>query len=342
MSQSERKIVQYLGEAHAMEAGLVRDLQAQIAMAPRGGYRSALQTHLRETREHARRVQQRLSETRGGGDPVQAVVGLAESTVSQLLALGKAPLALLRGGSNEERVLKAAKEACASEALEIATYTALEHLAKSIGDRTTAELAVSIRQDEERMLARVTRELPKLTGAVVGVEIEGQPSYDLSETGAADAARELGQTGRRAAHRAEVRVRRTSRNARRAPGVARAEGQVKGALASEQDLAIPGYDGLNATEIVERLSELSQVDLAKIDSYERKNQNRTTVLSRISSLRGSEPWPGYDEQGVEEIHRGLADADEQRAKEVQAYERAHKNRSGVLSAAKRESANTGA
>ena len=49
MSQPEKKIVQYLGEAHAMELGLVRDLQAQIAMAPRDSYRSALQTHLRET-----------------------------------------------------------------------------------------------------------------------------------------------------------------------------------------------------------------------------------------------------------------------------------------------------
>jgi ferritin-like metal-binding protein YciE len=253
MSQSERKIVQYLGEAHAMEAGLVRELQAQIAMAPRGGYRSALQTHLRETREHARRVRQRLSETRGGGDPLQAVVGLAESTVGQLLALGKAPLALLRGGGSEERVLKAAKEVCASEALEIATYTALEHLARAIGDRTTAELAVSIRQDEERMLARVTRELPKLTGAVVGVEIEGRPYYGLAETGAADAA--------------------------------------------------------------------------------------PTVLRSIDPRRGGEPWPGYDEQTVEQIRRALSDADEQRAKEVRAYERAHKNRSGVLSAAEREAAN---
>jgi ferritin-like metal-binding protein YciE len=339
MSRSEQKIVQYLGEAHAMELGLVRDLQAQIAMAPRGSYRSALQTHLQETREHARSVQVRLEEVRGGGNPIQAMVGLAESTVSQLLALGKAPLSLLRGASNEEKVLKNAKEACASEALEIATYTAIEHLARSIGDETTADLAVSIGEDEQRMLARVMRELPRLTGAVVGVEIEGQPSFDLGDTGAADAARELAQTGKQAARKAEVRVRRTARSARRIPGVAQAEGQIKGMVASEQDLAVADYDKLNASDLVEKLPGLSQVDLAKVDSYERKNQNRTTVLARISSLRGSEPWPGYDDQGVEEIRKALADADETRAKEIQVYERAHKNRTGVLAAAEREAAN---
>ena len=50
MSQSEQKIVQYLNEAHATEVGLVRVLQSQIAMAPRGTYRTGLEKHLRETR----------------------------------------------------------------------------------------------------------------------------------------------------------------------------------------------------------------------------------------------------------------------------------------------------
>jgi hypothetical protein len=47
MSQSEQhkqqqKIVQYLNEAHATERALVRVLQSQIAMTPRGSYRTAL------------------------------------------------------------------------------------------------------------------------------------------------------------------------------------------------------------------------------------------------------------------------------------------------------------
>ena len=81
------------------------------------------------------------------------------------------------------------------------------------------------------------------------------------------------------------------------------------------------------------------MDLAKVDAYERKQQNRTTVLSRVSSLRGNEPWPGYDELTAAEVRAALADADEDRAKAVQVYERAHKNRAGVLSATERELAN---
>ena len=76
---------------------------------------------------------------------------------------------------------------------------------------------------------------------------------------------------------------------------------MKGAVAAEEDLAIPRYDSLTAEEIASRLPELSQIDLAKIDSYERKNDNRTTVLSRVTALRREEPWPGYDELTVAEI-----------------------------------------
>ncbi len=57
MTTSEQaKIVQYLNEAHATEVALVRVLQEQIAMTPRGRYRTALEKHLRETRGHADRV----------------------------------------------------------------------------------------------------------------------------------------------------------------------------------------------------------------------------------------------------------------------------------------------
>ena len=62
MSQSEKKIVQHLNEAHATEVGLVRVLQSQIAMTPRGSYRTGLEKHLRETEAHAERVQARLGE----------------------------------------------------------------------------------------------------------------------------------------------------------------------------------------------------------------------------------------------------------------------------------------
>ncbi len=339
MSQSEQKVVQYLNEAHASEVALVNVLQAQIAMTPTGSYRSGLETHLHETRDHAARVQRRLGELDQGGNPLQFVAGVAESLVGQALALAKTPIDLLRGSGGEEKVLKNAKDACATEALEIATYTALERLARSVGDERTERLAASIRADEEKMLARIMREIPKLTDAVVQADVHGNGSYEVTKTGAADAVREGATEVKRTATRTTTRAKRTARTARKVPGVAQAEGQVKGAVASEGDLAIARYDSLTAEEIVGKLSELSQIDLAKIDSYERKNDNRQTITSRISSLRGDEPWAGYDELTAAEVQAVLGEGDEDRIKAVRSYERSHKNRAGVLKAAEREIAN---
>ncbi len=336
MDPTEQKIVQYLSEAHAMEQALVTTLQSQIAMTPRGSYRDGLESHLRETREHAGRVRRRLDEVGQGTGPIQAGIGLVQSLAGQALAVGKAPFDLVRGKGGEEKVLKNAKDACATEALEIATYTAIEQLADSVGDNATQALANSIRADEQRMLDRILMEIPKLTEAVVRAEIRGNPSYDLSKTGAADAVRSASESVKEATRDASSSARRAARKARKVPGVAQAEGQIKGALASEEDLAITGYGKLTAAEIVEKLPHLSQIDLAKVDSYERKNDKRTTVLSRIASLRGDEPWPGYDELGVDEIRSVLDEGDEDRAKLVRTYERSHKSRSGVIDAAERE------
>jgi ferritin-like metal-binding protein YciE len=292
MNSAEQKLVQYLNEAQATEQALIRVLQSQIAMTPRGSYRSGLEKHLVETRDHADRVGLRLEALGQGSNPLLAAVGLAQSVVGQVLALGKTPFDLLRGSGGEEKVLKNAKDACATEALEIATYTALERLARSVGDDETARLAASIRGDEEKMLERILREIPKLTEAVVGADVEGRPSHDLTTTGV-----------------------------------------------GEDDLAIARYDSLTADEITARLAGLSQVDLAKVAAYERRNQKRATVLDRISSLRGGEPWPGYDELTAAEVQAVLSEGDDDRAKQVRSYERAHKNRASVLKATERELSN---
>jgi len=334
---SNQKIVQYLDEAHASEVGLVRVLQSQIAMTPRGTYRTALERHLGETRGHARRVEERLRELGHGGNPLLAGLGLAETVIAQAVAIGKTPFDLVRGTGGEEKVLKNAKDAAATEALEIATYTAIERLARGVGDDATAELAASIRSDEEKMLERVLREIPKLTDDVARAELDGESVYDVTETGAADAVKTAARATRSTARKTAGSAKRTTaRTARSVPGAARAEGTAKGAVASEQDLPIAGYDGLTADDIARRLPQLSQVELVQVETYERKGGSRATVLERIDALRASEPWSGYDGQNVEEIRRALGDASDATARTVREYERAHKNRAGVLDATARE------
>ena len=341
---SAQKTIQYLNEAHATEQALTRTLQAHIAMTPRGAYRTDLERHLRETKSHATALEQRLEELGESRSVVVAGVGALQSLVGQTLALGKGPFDLLRGASAEEKLLKNAKDESATEALEIATYRALEHFAQRIGDKKTARLAASIREDEERMLAVLQERVPTLVDNVVRSELKDESVYDVSKTGAGEAVRRSGKKVKRAtresAKKAGSQARSTARQARKIPGVAQAEGELKGAIASEQDLAIANYDSLNVDEIVGKLSALSQIDLAKVDAYERKHENRSTVLSRIDSLRKDEPWPGYDELTVDEIRKNLARADAKQSREVREYERRHKDREGVLQTAEQLAGNT--
>ena len=289
MNAAQQKIVQYLLEARATERALVRSLQSQIVMTPRGSYRSALESHLEETRDHAARVDVRLDALGRSANPLTAIVGLTETVLGQALALGKAPFDLVRGSGGEEKVLKNAKDACASESLEIATYTAIERLARSVGDEETAELAASIRADEEKMLERVLREIPKLTEAVTRAQVKDESSYDVAAVGAADSVREAGKATKRVARRETAATKRNGGQTRKAPRAGGGQARRKASGPPVGELAIPDYDRLTADEIRGRLSGLSQEALAKIDSYERSNKNRATLLSRIDSLRRTQP-----------------------------------------------------
>ena len=333
MSQSDQKVVQYLSEAHASEVGLVSVLQSQIAMTPRGSYRDGLEKHLGETRTHARRIQERLGELGGARSPFQVVVGFTETVTAQILALSKTPFDLLRGSSGEEKVLKNAKDAYATESLEIATYTALERLATKVGDQQTAKLAASIRSDEERMLKRIMDEIPQLTDAVVSAEMEGRPSHEASKTAAVDASRKVARHATDTARKSPARTKSTTRQSHSARGSAGAERQRKLSGASAVPLPIQQYPSLSTDEILTKLAELSEIDLRKVDSYERKHKNRRAVLSRIRVLQGEEPWPRYDELAVKDIEAELNNGDYQRAQDVLVYERAHKNRPELIQSA---------
>ena len=196
-----------------------------------------------------------------------------------------------------------------------------------------------IQETNQQQLDVLQERITALVDDVIRSELEGKPMYDVSSTGAGESARRAGAkiegATKVAAKKTRSQARSTARRARRVPGVAQAEGEVKGAVASERDLAIANYDSLNVDEVVGRLSELSQIDLAKVAAYERKHENRSTVLSRINSLRNDEPWPGYDEQTVDEIRKALSRGDAKQSREVREYERRHKERQGVMQTAER-------
>lgn len=336
------KVVQYLAEAHAGEEAWSATLAAHIVMTPSGSYRTVLERQRADSQRHAQRVERRLRGLGGssGQGPVGAGVGVVAGVMGKVAAVAKAPLDLVRGGSGEEKMVKNAKDQAAALEHTIVTYRALGHLARATDDTATAELADSIAGDKENGLGSIEDALDGLVDAVVRSEIRGKSSYDPSRTGAAQTVGRLADEGREAVSDAGDEVRRQARQARKIPGVARSEGELKGALADADDLRIAHYDDLTAEEIIGQLSSLSQVDLAKIDAYERKNDNRVTVLNRISSLRGDEPWPGYDELTVADIRKALTAGDDDLAGKAAAYERRHKDRTGVIDAVEAERSNS--
>jgi hypothetical protein len=52
-------------------------------------------------------------------------------------------------------------------------------------------------------------------------------------------------------------------------------------------LAIPGYDSLSASQVIQRLDGLSRDELAAVGEYESAHRARRTVLTRVSQLQGS-------------------------------------------------------
>jgi hypothetical protein len=52
------------------------------------------------------------------------------------------------------------------------------------------------------------------------------------------------------------------------------------------DLPIEGYDDLAARQVVDRLGTLDRDDLSRIERYERRHRNRSTVMGKIAQLTG--------------------------------------------------------
>jgi hypothetical protein len=56
-----------------------------------------------------------------------------------------------------------------------------------------------------------------------------------------------------------------------------------------EGLAIPGYDALSASQVVQRLAGLSGDELEAVRSYESATRGRKTILNRVEQLRTGTP-----------------------------------------------------
>src|SRR3954451_20390146 len=172
----DAKLVQFLNEAHAKEAELEADLTAHISLTQKAPYKKRLQEHLKETRDHKRRVASRIKQL--GGQATQGVRapgvpdGIGELAGKGIAAV-KGQVGMARAALTEqaETHLRNAREELREEWVEIGTYTTIESLANEVGDKDTAKLARDIPRDEAKNTRYLERLIPQLVKDVVKNEI---------------------------------------------------------------------------------------------------------------------------------------------------------------------------
>jgi ferritin-like metal-binding protein YciE len=177
-TQNERdsKLVQWLNEAHAKEAELEADLTAHIGLTDKQSYKKRLREHLSETKDHKRRVAARIKELGGSatsGPTLPGVPGAVGEAAGRAVAAVKGQVGAARAAitNHAETHLRNAQEELREEHVEIAIYSRIGAFAEEVGDRETAQLAKSIRRDEERMAKFLDAELVRLVKDVVRAEI---------------------------------------------------------------------------------------------------------------------------------------------------------------------------
>jgi ferritin-like metal-binding protein YciE len=184
LNERDTKLTQWLNEAHAKEAELEADLRAHIALTDKASYKKRLQQHLRETRDHKRRVASRIKKlgSRVSAPSLPGVRRAAGEVAGKAVAAVKGQVGAARATMTEqtETQMRNAQEELREEHVEIAIYNRIETLANEVGDRETAQLAKSIRRDEERMAKFLDAELTRLVKALVRAEI---PSDQRANSG---------------------------------------------------------------------------------------------------------------------------------------------------------------
>jgi len=68
----------------------------------------------------------------------------------------------------------------------------------------------------------------------------------------------------------------------------------RGPSPSVEDLAVPGYDSLAASQVVPRLGGLADEELADVRRYEETHRARRTILGRIAQLEAAGARDGRD------------------------------------------------
>ena len=142
VGQLKEQLIKHIDEAHAMEQNVLRMLDGMISTTDDPEVLDALEHHKMQTQGHADRMAQRLEAHDAQPSTVRQLGGV-------LGALAKMPLDFVRG----EKAGRNARDAYATEHLEIASYELLRRVAQKAGDEETSTDALEIIEEERAMAA---------------------------------------------------------------------------------------------------------------------------------------------------------------------------------------------
>jgi ferritin-like metal-binding protein YciE len=140
MGDAKQQLVKHIDEAYAMEQNVLRMLDGMISTTDDPQILDLLEHHKVETQQQAERLEGRLDAHGATPSTVRELGGI-------LGALAKLPLDLVR----TEKAGRNARDAFATEHMEIAAYQLLERVARAVGDEETVAVASLNRGEEEAM-----------------------------------------------------------------------------------------------------------------------------------------------------------------------------------------------
>jgi ferritin-like metal-binding protein YciE len=143
-NELESQLVKHIDEALAMEQNVLRMLDSLIKTTDDPEIKEMFRAHKLETERHVDRMQERLDAHDAAPSTVREAVGIAQALMKSVLDATRA-----------EKAGRNARDAYATEHLEIAAYQLLERVARRAGDEETAMAALEIRAEEEAMASKI-------------------------------------------------------------------------------------------------------------------------------------------------------------------------------------------
>jgi ferritin-like metal-binding protein YciE len=140
----KNQLVKHIDEALAMEQNVLRMLDSMINTTEDPEIKDLIREHKLDTEKQIDRMQRRLDAHGASPSAVREAAGIAQALMKSVFDLART-----------EKAGRNARDAYATEHLEIAAYQLLERIASRAGDEETVVAARESRVEEEAMAAKL-------------------------------------------------------------------------------------------------------------------------------------------------------------------------------------------